>query len=451
MWVSPNLERVREFTRRANQGGDEYREFLTPAMEESFSLHYRRPKPQRAARAALVHGEILSPCICLVLTNDCNLACRYCFASAGEAKGGVMAPEVARAAVDLAARNAVLTRMKTGRATLGVSFFGGGEPTVHWSHFQDIVEYARASAAAHGVGVYITVTTNGQIDEDHYAWFATHVDEVTVSMDGPAEIQNRQRCRAAGGESFRKSWSFLSHMDAAGMNISAIRATVTAESVGRMAEIAEFFWTQLGRVYPLQMEPVYFSEVGRRDCEMPRAPDFVAGLRRVEEAARARCGDRRTHGLVQTATRPLVIRPAGSYCDAMEYDGLFVTPEGFLSQCSEVSSSDDPRAKDYFVGRYDPVAGRFQVAEQHLPGVSGGLPVRCAKCFAQFSCGGGCRPRSENAAPHIRRWWCEIIRENLRLTWSDVRSRLQPAMAHIGDPQGEELIWLPIWTPKGKP
>jgi len=38
-----------------------------------------------------------------------------------------------------------------------------------------------------------------------------------------------------------------------------------------------------------------------------------------------------------------------------------------------------------------------------------------------------------------------MVRSNVRHTWSDVRAgKIQPR-ARIGDPNGEELIWLPIW------
>jgi uncharacterized protein len=307
------------------------------------------------------------------------------------------------------------------------------------------VEYARARAKASNVEILVASITNGQIDEEHYEWFRNNIDEVTISMDGPPDIQNEQRPTFAGENSFDKSWKFVCAMDALDMNIKAIRVTVTAQTVFRMEEIAEFFWKNLPRAYPLQMEPVYFSEVGRQNTAMPKAQDFIEQFRRVEELGRRRHESGRRHATVGTATRPLVIR-ASAYCDSLEGKGLFVTPEGHLSLCSEVSVASDPRTDDYFVGGYDFSTKRFHISDEGASKIRCGPPWWCRGCFAQFSCRGGCEPRSQNPDKYVRKWWCHMVRANIKDTWNDVRANRIPPRARIGDPKGEELIWLPIWA-----
>jgi len=263
-------------------------------------------------------------------------------------------------------------------------------------------------------------------------------------MDGPPDIQNAQRPTATGENSFDKTWAFLTNMDALDMNITGIRVTVTAATLTRMAEIAIFFWDNLRKPYNMQFEPVYFSEVGRQNAEMPGALEFVEQFRRVEHLAYHRGVRGLPYGTVSSAGRPLKIR-TGSYCDSLEGKGLFVTPEGYLSICSEVSVPTDPRKDDYFVGKYDSSTKRFHVPEQGAANIRKGVPWWCRGCFAQFSCRGGCEPRSQNSDKYIRRWWCQMVRANIRNTWSDVRVGRMGSRARIGDPHGEELIWLPIW------
>ncbi len=334
--------------------------------------------------------------------------------------------------------------MRTGSGQLVIRFFGGGEPTEYWESFSAIIEYARATAKKSNVDVLVATITNGQVDEKHYEWFRNNIDEVSVSMDGPPDIQNAQRPTFAGEKSFDKSWKFLSKMDELKMNIKGIRVTVTAATVNRMEEIARFFWGNLSQAYNVQFEAVYFSEVGRQNTEMPKALDFVEQFRRVEEMAREQHALGRRHGHAGTATRPLEIR-VGAYCDSLEGRGLFVTPDGYLSLCSEISVAEDPRKDDYFVGKYDHATKRFQVSENGAEMIRNGLPWWCRGCFAQFSCRGGCEPRSQNPDKTIRRWWCQMVRANIRHMWSDVRAGKVAPRARIGDPAGEELIWLPIW------
>lgn len=441
MWVSPNLQRVKDFIKRESLG---YEAFLSEEMKKSFETYYIDPFEFQGKPNPVPKGELLDSTICFLPTNDCNLGCKYCFSGAQPKKFGAIPWEIAKAAVDLGVRNAVLKRLRGGSGKLFIRFFGGGEPTEYWDSFSAIVEYARASAKTNNIGVSVATITNGQIEEEHYEWFRDNIDDVTVSMDGPPDIQNEQRPTFAGESSFDKTWKFLSKMDAFNVNIKAIRITVTAQTVGRMEEIARFFWNSLPRAYTLQFEPVYFSEVGRQNTTMPLARDFVEQFRRVEELGRYRHSRGYRHATVGTATRPLSIR-ASAYCDSLEGRGVFVTPDGYLSLCTEVSVSSDPRKDDYFIGGYDFATKRFSVSEQGASKIRCGPPWWCRGCFAQFSCRGGCEPRSQNPDKYVRKWWCQMVRSNLKGIWNDVRENNIPPRARIGDPKGEELIWLPIW------
>jgi radical SAM protein with 4Fe4S-binding SPASM domain len=441
MWISPDLKRTKQFVENQTNG---YDALLTVPMKESFATYYNSPMELSADTNLFPKGEVMDSTICFLPTNDCGLGCKYCFSGAQPKKFGAIPWEIAKAAIDLGTRNAVLNRMRTGYGELAIRFFGGGEPTEYWESFSSIVEYARASAKKSNVNVLIATITNGQVDEEHYEWFRNNIDEMSVSMDGPPEIQNAQRPTAEGKDSFDKSWKFLSTMDAMKKNIKAIRVTVTAETVGRMDEIARFFWDNLSRGYHVQFEPVYFSEVGRQNTKMPGGLDFVNGFRRVEEMERYRHSKGWRHGSAETATKPLSIR-LGAYCDSLEGRGLFVTPDGYLSLCTEISVVEDPRKDDYFIGRYDRATKRFHVSEEGIAKIRKGTPWWCRGCFAQFSCRGGCEPRSQNSDKYIRRWWCQMVRANIRHTWSDVREGKIKPRARIGDPKGEELIWLPIF------
>lgn len=445
MWVSGDLSRVREFVTQTNRGAGDYQRFLTVPMQRSFDANYIQPLECVIPPDPVPHGELLSSSICLLTTNDCNLGCAYCFAGAQPGRSGPMTWEIAKAGVDTGIRNALLHRLRTGFGKLELRFFGGGEPTLYWTLYRDIVEYARITTRAVGIAVFISTITNGQIDEEHHQWFRDNVDEVTVSMDGPPDIQNNQRPTCHGDSSFDKSWKFLTRMDSLGMNIYAIRVTVTAETVTRMPEIALYFWQHLSKAYPLQFEPVYFSEVGRRNCGMPRALEFVEQLRRVDELGRSRHSAGRRHAPVGSATKPLRIR-ATCFCDSLEARSLFITPDGYLSLCAEISSASDVRAAEYFVGSYDPQIGRFHVTESGRERIRSGPPSRCGSCFAQFYCQGGCEPRSMNPDKNVSRAWCQMVRENVRCTWADVRSGHIEPRSRIGDPTGDELIWLPVWA-----
>ena len=83
--------------------------------------------------------------LCLHVAHDCNLRCKYCFASTGDfGKGRKIMPfEVAKKAIDF-----VIERSK-GRKNIELDFFGG-EPLMAWDTVTKTVDYARSREAETG-------------------------------------------------------------------------------------------------------------------------------------------------------------------------------------------------------------------------------------------------------------------------------------------------------------
>ena len=75
--------------------------------------------------AALFSKLLPIKAMCLHVAHDCNLRCKYCFASQGDYHGerGIMSPETSIKAIDF------LLKSSSGRRNLEVDFFGG-EPTL---------------------------------------------------------------------------------------------------------------------------------------------------------------------------------------------------------------------------------------------------------------------------------------------------------------------------------
>ena len=434
MFVSKSHDRVKQLCAEENLKKSTV---LNDLMKKSFVKYFDR-RDEKKRSGSLFRNKLLSSAICIIPTNDCNLGCQYCFAATEPKKEGVIKWEIAKAAVDLGIRNAILNRMMNGTGQFELRFFGGGEPTDYWEEFEQIVIYARRMAKEKNVKCLISKITNGQIDKKNYQWIRRNIDEIYISFDGPPEIQNKQRPTHDGRESFTKSWKFLEAMDTLDVKINSIRVTTTAESVKKMVEIAEFFWTNLSKQHPLQFEPVYLSEVGRKNVLMPSAKDFVENFRAVEIYAAQR------KGLVSSATKPLTIRN-GSYCDSLEGKGLFITPDGCLSLCSEISALDDPRKDRYFVGEYNEHTNQFELSKQGESIIREGLPSKCESCFAKFNCSGGCEPRSMNSDTKIRKAWCSMVKMNLLDLWDDVFCEVIGCRERIVHSNGDELIWLPIW------
>ena len=131
--------------------------------------------------------------IVLNTTNQCNLACGYCYEYSEDKiaqtkdKPKYMSEEVAQAAID------TLIRESAGRPLLHVTFFGG-ETLLNFPLMRSSVLYARRKAKEVGKEVDFSLTTNATLLTEEIADFlAENRIGVTVSIDGDKELHDRMR------------------------------------------------------------------------------------------------------------------------------------------------------------------------------------------------------------------------------------------------------------------
>uniref|UniRef100_UPI0025FAC161 radical SAM protein n=1 Tax=Phenylobacterium sp. TaxID=1871053 RepID=UPI0025FAC161 len=139
----------------------------------------------------------------LNITNQCNLACTYCYEfgadkiATPEGKPKYMTLETASASVDF------LLAQSPGRNAVHITFFGG-ETLMNFKLLRQVVEYAREQAAMQGRGIGFSLTTNATLLTDEIIEFlAENEIGVTVSMDGPPDLQDLRRVDKRGRGTYR--------------------------------------------------------------------------------------------------------------------------------------------------------------------------------------------------------------------------------------------------------
>jgi uncharacterized protein len=332
--------------------------------------------------------------VTLFLTNRCNLRCSYCYAEAGELAARVMPPEVFRAAIDLVAHNA----RRAGRPP-GVGFHGGGEPTTAWRALLGAIEHARSVAGKNGVR--LAIATNGVMSRAKAELVATTFPMVTLSFDGPPDIQDEQRPMANGAGSFEAVMAFIEVLQRHGTAFT-IRSTITERTVARQEELVDFFLART-RCRQLHFEPVFLAgrhrrRGGRGVPGASYAKHFMAAYdRAVAGGAVLRYSAARLGG------------PHLSFCGVAQ-DPFSVTPDGDVTACFEVCHRDNPLAKAFYFGRFEPGRGRFVIDAARLAHLRSVIVVNkplCDGCFARWSCAGDCpvkmgRARFDFARPSPR-------------------------------------------------
>ncbi len=140
----------------------------------------------------------------LNVTNQCNLSCGYCYEYSEDkivdttngAQPKFMTDETARQSIDL------LFRESGEVEVVHVSFFGG-ETLMNYPVLSRAVSYAKAQADAHGKRVEFNLTTNATLLTTKMIEFLAEEDiSVTVSVDGPRDMQDRFRVFQDGSGSY---------------------------------------------------------------------------------------------------------------------------------------------------------------------------------------------------------------------------------------------------------
>lgn len=132
--------------------------------------------------------------VVLNVNTGCNLSCSYCY------KEDLDNPRDGKK-MDLATAQAAVEMMLTEapeRERYNVVFFGG-EPLSNMPLIRQVVEWAEARLHGLGKGVEFSLTTNATLlSEEKIAFFDAHRFGLTVSMDGPKAMHDRNRIAVNG-------------------------------------------------------------------------------------------------------------------------------------------------------------------------------------------------------------------------------------------------------------
>lgn len=135
----------------------------------------------------------------LMVSQNCNLACRYCYG--GESgtfnQKGFMSEEIADKCMDFILQNA-------GEQSFQKIIFFGGEPLLNYKVIKHTIERWNSVKDLYpNKNIYFGLTTNGVLlNEEIVRFFKKNNVGVTVSVDGPPEIHNYNRPFRDGSKSF---------------------------------------------------------------------------------------------------------------------------------------------------------------------------------------------------------------------------------------------------------
>lgn len=170
-----------------------------------------------------------------VMTNSCNLNCVYCQAqSETSTKKGLMTKEIAKRGVDIALQS------PTSSITIE---FQGGEPLLNFETIKYIIEYCD-SINVDKIISYNLVSNLSLLTDEIADYLAAHKVQVSVSLDGPSSVHNKNRPFRIGGGSYDAAVHGIEMLRSRKINLGAIQTT-TNHSLSYAKDIIDTY-VQLG-------------------------------------------------------------------------------------------------------------------------------------------------------------------------------------------------------------
>ncbi|MBR5135067.1 MAG: thioether cross-link-forming SCIFF peptide maturase, partial [Clostridia bacterium] len=323
--------------------------------------------------------------MCLHVSHDCNLRCKYCFAEQGVygGKPEVMSLEVAKAAIDF-----LIERSGT-RRNLEVDFFGG-EPLMNFDVVKETVKYARSLEKEHNKNFRFTMTTNGMLLTDEISeYLNAEMNNVVLSLDGRKCINDYMRPNVAGHGSYDRIVPKYQHfVGMRGDKDYYVRGTFTknnldfADDVLHMAELG---FDQIS-VEPVVSDPNLPFSI--QEDDLPRVYDEYDRLAALilEKKKAGKCFNF-FHFMIDLEQGPCAIKRLRGCGCGNEYAA--VEPQGGVYPCHQFVGKPEWKMGDVLSKEYNTdMKSVFAKANVYAK-------EDCRNCWAKFYCSGGCNANNQ--------------------------------------------------------
>jgi len=315
--------------------------------------------------------------ISVLVTTLCNLACSYCVNDIkAVANQETIDLDFVKTGIDdfFGKRTDLF-----GEGNRNIRIYGVGESTTRIDLVKRIVKYAREI----NPDVAVELQTNAHFSEENAKWVAENINEVWVSLDGPPEVQDRNRPTKTGERSSEVVIRNLKYL--VDRTFVGVRATVRPEDSDKQIEFVEYFYS-LG-VRHVAIEPVFKNIKRKGGYEDPISQEdlarYVGGYIPVHRRAQEL-------GMEMSSLLTMNFDSPCNYACRSLLPMPQLTPDGYVSGC-DLASHGNTQLQDFIFGKFD---GKriiyFQdkidrIKQRHVANID-----ECASCEVKKNCGGGC-------------------------------------------------------------
>lgn len=346
--------------------------------------------------------------LCLHVSHDCNLRCKYCFASTGDFGMGrrmTMDPDVAKKAIDF------VVERSGSRRNIEVDFFGG-EPLMAFDTVKKTVEYARSIEKEKNKKFRFTITTNGiLLNDESIDYINENMDNCVLSLDGRREVNDEMRPTPNGCGSYDVIVpKFKKLVSQRGKDRDYyVRGTFTSKNLdfsNDVLSIADEGFDQLS-VEPVTSEPGTGYDLSEKDLPWI-AEEYEKLVDIMQKRRKEGKGFNFFHFMVDLQQGPCVIKRLRG-CGA-GYEYVAVSPDGDIYPCHQFVGRPEFKLGSIFDGSFD-----MDISEK-FSSLNVCSRPKCRDCWAKFYCSGGCAAANYNMNGNLEdpyEMGCELQKKRL--------------------------------------
>jgi uncharacterized protein len=307
----------------------------------------------------------------LQLTNECNLACTYCFV---RHNGNRMTPSMACQAVEAVYRSAIQHRCPIVELK-----YSGGEPTLNFSALEAAQKRAESLCNTTGIALKTVLLTNGTcLTDRRIAYLQEHDIGLMLSMDGLRPIHDSQRPYARGRSgSFARVCSGLDRLLKHGV-LPYVSVTISTQNLGGLSELITYL---IDRRVGFSLNFHRDVRPASGECSSgPTSHQLVEALRRALDTLASRLP---RHNLLSTLIDRVDLSRAHTRSCGAGYNYMTIDCDGRISKCQM-----EMEAPLTTVAAPDPLGDLRTDARgiQNLP-----VDLKdCHDCVWRYRCAGGC-------------------------------------------------------------
>ena len=378
-------------------------------LTEIRAIGHERAPPERSLKVLPPADFPLSTMV-LNVTSKCNLACAYCYEYGEDRLADMSATKMPRFLDETTARQSVdFMFERAGSNEIVYLTFFGGETLLNFKVLQSTLAYARQQAATRGKHVEFSLTTNGTLlRPEIIEWLAENDVAVTISIDGPKEMQDR----------FRVFHNGMGSYDVMAPKVKALLQRHTSRPIGARVTLTRQNLDVIG-IFRHLTEEIGFRDVGFAPVTTADNRGHAIeddGFRRMleqfdalAEEFLAAALEGRHHGFsnVRDTLEEIHKGASKAYPCGAGMGLMGVATNGDVALCHRFAGSDAHRLGTVTTG-IDAARQQQFVDAHHLAD-----KTDCSKCWARPMCAGGCYHEAhtrygETSRPNLH--YCEWIR-----------------------------------------